>query len=94
MTKPSAPRRLWHLLGGRLPMSYREWVFADATGPKWIMWFTVRAILRALPLSAAITLTLTLGYLAGAAEQARKQRTAARDVAQQAGYNAAWRESA
>jgi hypothetical protein len=42
-------------------MRYREWVFADATGPRWMWWFTVRALLRALPLSAVITLGLVLG---------------------------------
>ncbi|WP_436493176.1 DUF5313 family protein [Actinokineospora sp. HUAS TT18] len=61
MTTPSVPLRLWYLLGGRVPQRYREWVFQDATGPKWMAWFTLRALLRNLPLSAAITLGLVLG---------------------------------
>ncbi|MGH3859179.1 DUF5313 family protein [Actinokineospora sp.] len=61
MNRPSAARHFWYLLGGKVPSRYREWVFADATGPKWMAWFAVRALLRMLPLSTAITLGLMLG---------------------------------
>ncbi len=40
------PLRVWYLLGGRLPLRHREWVFRQATKPTWLAWFTVRAFLQ------------------------------------------------
>ena len=58
--KPAPPLRLWYLLGGRLPMRHREWVFRQATKPTWLAWFSVRMFLQVLPLTVVIALTLVL----------------------------------
>lgn len=61
MNGPSVPLRVWYLLGGRLPLRHREWVFRQATKPSWLAWFTVRMFLQVLPLTVVITLALVLG---------------------------------
>ena len=48
------PLRVWYLLGGRLPLRHREWVFRQATKPTWLAWFTVRMFLQVLPLTVVI----------------------------------------
>ncbi|MEV0676827.1 DUF5313 family protein [Actinosynnema sp. NPDC050436] len=61
MTTPPVPLRAWYLVGGRLPLKYRDWVFHQATKPTWLAWFVVRAFLQVLPLTALITLALVWG---------------------------------
>ena len=61
MNRPPVLLRVWYLLGGRLPLRHREWVFRQATKPTWLAWFTVRMFLQVLPLTVAITLALVLG---------------------------------
>ncbi|MFJ5990779.1 DUF5313 family protein [Lentzea sp. NPDC092896] len=53
--------KLWYYAGGRLPQQYREFVFEDVTGPKWLMRFTVRSLVQVTPLTTAITLALVFG---------------------------------
>lgn len=52
--KPPVWQRLWYLVGGRVPRRYREWVLRDVTRPDWLRRFTLRALVRVLPLSLAI----------------------------------------
>ncbi|GAA1338239.1 DUF5313 family protein [Saccharothrix algeriensis] len=61
MTRPPLPLRAWYLIGGRLPLGYRDWVFHQATKPTWLAWFVVRALLQVLPLTIVITLALVWG---------------------------------
>ncbi|RKT51675.1 DUF5313 family protein [Saccharothrix australiensis] len=61
MTRPPVFLRGWYLVGGRLPMRYREWVFHQATKPTWLVWFVVRALLQVLPLTVVIALALVWG---------------------------------
>ncbi|MEU5692873.1 DUF5313 family protein [Actinosynnema sp. NPDC020468] len=56
--KPPLVLRAWYLVGGRLPMRYREWVFEQATKPSWLVWFTVRAFIMVLPLTLGIAAAL------------------------------------
>ncbi len=59
--KPPLVLRAWYLVGGRLPMKYREWVFRQATKPTWLAWFVLRALLQVLPLTIVITVALMWG---------------------------------
>ncbi|CCH35571.1 DUF5313 family protein [Actinosynnema sp. NPDC047251] len=61
MTSPPIPLRAWYLVGGRLPLKYREWVFHQATKRTWLAWFVVRAFLQVLPLTVVIALALVWG---------------------------------
>ncbi|MEU4801629.1 DUF5313 family protein [Actinosynnema sp. NPDC023587] len=61
MTTPPVLLRAWYLVGGRLPVKYREWVFRQATKPTWLVWFVVRALVQVLPLTVVITLGLVWG---------------------------------
>ncbi|MBW4715590.1 DUF5313 family protein [Saccharothrix obliqua] len=58
---PPLVLRAWYLVGGRLPMKYREWVFEQATKPSWLAWFVVRAFLQVLPLTIVIAVALVFG---------------------------------
>ncbi|GAA3667996.1 hypothetical protein C8D88_111247 [Lentzea atacamensis] len=53
--------KLWYYAGGRVPQKYREFVYADVTGPKWLVRFTVRSLVQVTPLTTAITLALVFG---------------------------------
>ncbi|XVV03711.1 DUF5313 family protein [Actinosynnema sp. CA-248983] len=59
--RPPVFLRAWYLVGGRLPLRNREWVFHQATKPSWLAWFVVRAFLQVLPLTVLITLGLVWG---------------------------------
>jgi hypothetical protein len=53
--------KVWYYAGGRLPQKYREFVYEDVTGPKWLLRFTVRSLVQVTPLTVAIALALVFG---------------------------------
>ncbi|MFD4674522.1 DUF5313 family protein [Lentzea sp. NPDC058450] len=58
---PNLALKIWYYAGGRLPQEYREFVYDDVTGPKWLLRFTVRSLVQVTPLTTAITLALVFG---------------------------------
>lgn len=58
--RPGPLRWLRYVYGGRLPDRYREWVLHDATAKTWLLRFTFRICVEALPWLIAAFLVLTL----------------------------------
>ena len=53
--------KVWYYAGGRVPQKYRDFVYHDVTGPKWLLRFTVRSLAQVTPLTLIITLALVFG---------------------------------
>ncbi|SDP24501.1 DUF5313 family protein [Lentzea jiangxiensis] len=53
--------KVWYYAGGRLPLKYKQFVYDDVTGPKWLLRFTVRSLVQVTPLTTVIALALVFG---------------------------------
>ncbi|OLF06848.1 hypothetical protein BLA60_30375 [Actinophytocola xinjiangensis] len=54
--RPNPIQWLWYAVGGRLPTSLHDWVFADVTARTWVWRHVARMSVLVLPLSAACLL--------------------------------------
>lgn len=54
--RPNPIQWLWYAVGGRLPTSLHQWVFADVTARTWVWRHTARMSVLVTPLAAACLL--------------------------------------
>jgi hypothetical protein len=63
--RPNPVLWLYYEFGGRLPVSYRDWVLHDTTCRTWLLRVVLRVLVRFAPVAVVLALVLR-GWLGGA----------------------------